>query len=370
MYSNIVTKLLDKAGVAINGSNPWDIQVYNPKFYSEVVLRGSLGFGESYVKGWWDVEQLEKSISKIISASLHENATLLGDFFSKVNAKYRNLQKKSRAFQVGEHHYDIGNDLYLKMLDKRMAYSCGYWQDTDDLDQAQENKLELVCRKVHLKPGMRILEIGCGWGSFAKYAAEKYQVEVVGVTVSKEQMKLAQENCAGLPVEIQLMDYRDLTGEFDAIVSIGMFEHVGHKNYAKYFKVAERCLKDNGLFLLHTIGKNDCNPGVNPWTAKYIFPNGELPSLEQITHAVDKTGMYVEDVENFGVYYETTLMAWFDNFNRAWDSLKDKYSEEFYRLWKFYLLSCAGAFNARDIHLWQVVMSKGNMPQVYKRNAL
>jgi cyclopropane-fatty-acyl-phospholipid synthase len=277
-----------------------------------------------------------------------------------------NLQKKSRAFQVGKEHYDTGNDLYQAMLDKRMAYTCGYWHHADNLEDAQRDKLDLVCRKLVLEPGMRILDIGCGWGSFARYAAENYGVEVVGITVSREQVELGKENCKGLPVEIRLQDYRDVTEQFDSIVSLGMFEHVGHKNHQVYMEVVKNRLRDGARFLLHTIGKNDTRAGVDPWIAKYIFPNGEIPSLKQITGALESL-MIVEDVHNFGPDYDRTLMAWCDNFNQAWPSLKNNYSDRFFRMWNYYLHSCAGAFRARELQVWQLVLSNGAPAAVYRR---
>jgi len=246
-----------------------------------------------------------------------------------------------------------------------MNYSCGYWKDVDNLDDAQDAKLELSCKKLGLKPGMRVLDIGCGWAGFGKYAADKYGVEVVGVTVSKEQKKLAEKLCKGLPVEIRLQDYRELDEKFDRIISIGMIEHVGKKNYREYMKVSHRCLKENGLFLLHTIGSNISRFTGEPWLDKYIFPNGMLPSVKQLAKAVERL-FVIEDVHNFGSYYDTTLMAWYDNFITHWDEIKNQYDERFYRMWSYYLLCCAGAFRARRNQLWQVVLSKDGVRGGYK----
>jgi cyclopropane-fatty-acyl-phospholipid synthase len=267
---------------------------------------------------------------------------------------------------VGEAHYDLGNEIYTAMLDQRMVYTCAYWRNADTLDQAQRHKLDLVCRKLDLRPGMRVLDIGCGWGSFAKYAAETYGVEVVGITVSREQVELGSRLCEGLPVEIRLQDYRENSESFDAIVSLGMFEHVGHKNYRTFMEVVDRCLTSNGLCLLHTIGKNDSRPGVDPWIAKYVFPNGETPSLRQISEACEGL-MIIEDVHNFGADYDKTLMAWFRNFDAAWPELQNRYSGKFYRMWKYYLHSCAGAFRSRDLQLWQLVISNGIRAGGYQR---
>jgi len=255
------------------------------------------------------------------------------------------------------------------MLDKRMIYTCGFWKDAKNLDEAQEHKLDLICRKLQLKAGDRVLDIGCGWGGFAKFAAEKYGVSVVGVTISKEQVALAQENCKGLDVEIRLMDYRAMPqklGQFDKVVSIGMFEHVGPKNYRAYMRAAEQCLKDDGLFLLHTIGRSGQIAGADPWIDKYIFPNGILPSMHDIVHA-SRSLFTIEDWHNFGADYDKTLMAWCANFEKAWPQLEPAYGPRFRFRFRYYLLSCAAAFRARDIHLWQIVLTKkilGGYPSV------
>ena len=280
-------------------------------------------------------------------------------------AKAFNRQSKKRAFHIGEKHYDIGNKLYKNMLDRRMVYSCAYWKGVESLDEAQETKLDLVCRKLALEKGMKILDIGCGWGSFAKYAAEKYKTEVVGITVSKEQAELGKILCKGFPVEIKLQDYREMKGKFDRIVSLGMIEHVGYKNYKTYMKVASRCLKNNGLFLLQTIGENKSRMLADPWINKYIFTNGMLPSIKQIGKSIE--GLFVmEDWHNFSADYDKTLMAWFENFDKNWDKIKEDYDDKFYRMWKYYLLSCAGAFRSRTNQLWQIVLSKKGVLGGYK----
>jgi cyclopropane-fatty-acyl-phospholipid synthase len=357
-----VEQYLGVAGVTLNGSSPWDISVRNEAFYSRVLAQGSLGLGESYMDGWWDVEQLDEFFFRILRAKLEEyvkrNWRLAFDILA---AKLVNLQKPSRAFIIGKRHYDLDNELFQMMLDRRMVYSCGYWQHATTLDEAQEAKLDLVCRKLDLQAGMRVLDIGCGWGGFAKYAAEKYNVEVVGITVSAEQFKVAKKMCEGLPVKIKLQDYRDLAQKFDRIVSIGMFEHVGAKNYRTFMQVAREHLYDDGLFLLHTIGGNVTTHSTDPWIAKYIFPNSLIPSIRHIAKASE--GLFVmEDWHNFSAFYDKTLMAWFRNFEDHWKSLQQWYDERFFRMWKYYLLACAGSFRARHNQLWQIVFSpKGIM---------
>ncbi|KPK24699.1 MAG: cyclopropane fatty acyl phospholipid synthase [Dehalococcoidia bacterium SG8_51_3] len=351
-------ELLCLAGVEINGNHPWDIKVHNDDFYHRVLTQGSLGLGESYMDTWWDCEELDQFVYRIVRANLEDKVRGNWKLLLRVlAARIFNLQSKSKAFVIGERHYDLGNELFENMLDKRMVYSCAYWKNANTLDEAQENKLDLICRKIGLQPGMRILDIGCGWGSLAKYAAEKYDAKVVGITVSKEQVTLGRDLCKGLPVEIRLQDYRDISESFDHVVSVGMFEHVGYKNYKTFMRCVRKCLKDDGLFLLHTIGGNESVIAPEPWTHKYIFPNGLLPSIRQIGAAIE--GLFVmEDWHNFSVDYDRTLMAWHRNFEKSWDAIKSNYDERFYRMWRYFLLSNAGAFRARKNQLWQLVLSK------------
>ena len=361
-----IEKLLDLAGVKINGNNPWDIQILNTNFYKRAISEAELGIGESYMNGWWDCEKIDELIFRIIQARLDQVVKRkLSILIKLLLARIINLQSRRRAFIIGERHYDLGNDLFLNMLDKRMNYSSAYWKDAATLDEAQENKLELICRKLYLKPGMKVLDIGCGWSAFGKYAAEKYNVKTTGITVSKEQVELGKEMCKGLPAEIRLQDYREVNEKFDRIVSVGMIEHVGYKNYKTYFCVASRCLNDDGLFLLHTIGESKSVKAADAWTDKYIFPNGMLPSVAQLGKAIE--GLFImEDWHNFGADYDKTLMAWYKNFNTNWDKIKDKYNERFYRMWKYFLLSSAGAFRARNKNqLWQIVLSKNGVPSGY-----
>lgn len=355
--SNRCREILEIADVRINGSRPWDIQVDHPHFYRRVVTEGSLGLGESYMDGWWNCQSLDQFFYKILRAELDSQVIKWNDMLTALRAHLLNPQKISRAFQIGEHHYDLGNDLYQAMLDSRMIYSCGYWLNADNLEKAQEDKLDLICRKLSLEPGMRLLDIGCGWGGMAAYAAEKYGVSVVGVTVSKEQAALARTRCERLPVAIEVMDYRSITGKFDRIVSVGMFEHVGQKNYRVFMNCQRKLLNEDGLVLLHTIGRNKTGATNEKWISRYIFPNSMLPSVNQIGKAAE--GLFIiEDWHNFGTDYDTTLMHWFENFNKNFSKLKSrKYDDRFYRMWKYYLLSCAGSFRARKNHVWQIVLS-------------
>ncbi len=360
---HIVRELLDSANIEINGKNPWDIHVNNNRFYDRVIRGAALGLGESYMDGWWECESLDGFIERILRADLESKVQ--GSWEMKLyylRSQLFNLQKRSRSHRVARKHYDLGNDLYRAMLDKRLNYTCAYWKNTDNLDDAQEAKLDLVCRKINIQPDMRILELGCGWGSFAKYAAEKYGAHVVGLNISKEQVELGRKLCKGLPVELRLQDYREAEGTYDAVVSIGIMEHVGYRNYRTYMETVNRCLKDEGVGFFHTIGGNKSVTTVNPWTEKYIFPDGLLPSIAQLGYAMERL-FVMEDWHNFGPDYDKTLMAWYANFEEAWDELKQGYDERFYRMWRFYLLSSAGGFRARSTQLWQVVMTKPGTKQ-------
>src|SRR3989344_2321231 len=338
-----VEELLKKADVTINGSRPWDIVVHDERLYNRVISYGTLGLGEAYMEGWWDCEALDVFVYKVFAAHLDKAVKINFASVSIIAKAFLfNLQTSKKAFNIGETHYDLGNDLYEAMLDKRMVYTCGYWSGNppaQGLDEAQEAKLNLVCKKIGLTSGDHILDIGCGWGSFAKFAAEKYGASVVGITVSREQAALARERCAGLAVEIRVCDYREVHEQFDHIISLGMFEHVGVKNYRAYFETANRCLKNDGLFLLHTIGYKLSQLTSDPWIEKYIFPDGALPSVAQVGKATE--GLFImEDWHNFGADYDKTLMAWFKNFDAAWPALRAKYDDRFYRMWRYYLLTC------------------------------
>lgn len=367
-----VQQLLEDAGIRVGGTAPSDITVHDARFYDRVVSYGSLGLGESYMDGWWDCDDLARFIERLLVAGIQERIytwrTMIGLAPRVAMMRLKDLGAQRHAHKIGATHYDVGNDLYRAMLDKRMTYTCGYWRDAEDLDAAQEAKFDLICRKIGLKSGMRVLDIGCGWGSFMKYAAEKYDVSCVGVTVSKEQISLGEKLCHGLPVEFRYADYRDIAGEtFDRIISIGMFEHVGVNYYETFFRKAKTLLRDDGLMLLHTIGNHYNTQTTDPWIDKYIFPGGVIPSLEQVARAFE-LHFVMEDWHNFGADYARTLHAWHDNVSGAWDELatkNPKYTKQFQRMWRYYLLSCAGSFSARHIQLWQIVLSPHGVPGGY-----
>ncbi|MBT2990529.1 MAG: cyclopropane fatty acyl phospholipid synthase [Candidatus Thiodiazotropha sp. (ex Ctena orbiculata)] len=364
----ILVDLLEKADVRFNGNRPWDIQVYDKALYKCILTQGSLGFGEAYMQGYWECHALDQLFTRLMAVEIDEQIAgwfKLRMLIEWIRRYLFNPQSIKRAFQVGERHYDIGNDVFAAMLDSSMSYSCGCWESADNLEQAQRDKLDLICRKLQLQVGERLLDIGCGWGGLMQYAAENYGVSAVGVTVSKAQQRLARERCKNLPVMVELKDYRRMTGSFDKVVSVGMFEHVGDKNYRTYFNKVKRLLVDNGLFLLQTIGQQKTVKSLDPWMDKYIFPNGKLPSAREIARSIEAIFL-IEDWHNFGVDYDRTLMAWWQNFDRAWPELQKRYDERFYRMWKYYLHSCAGLFRSRQGQLWQLVMNKWQYEGVYR----
>lgn len=355
---NILEQLLEETGIRINGHDRWDIQVRDDRFYARVLNDGSLGLGESYMEGWWDCPRIDEFICRLLKGNLEKKIRRkLRTLLSYLSARIFNLQSAARAGIIARRHYDLGSDLFLSFLDYYNQYSCAYFQETDDLTEAQRKKLDLICRKIQLRRSDHVLDIGCGWGGFSRYAAEHYGCTVTAVNISEEQIRYAKEHCKHLPVTILHQDYRAIQGNFDKIVSVGMFEHVGQKNYRTFLEVVHRSLKKEGIFLLHTIGGNVSRVNCDAWINRYIFPNGMLPSIAQIGRAAENL-FVIEDVHNLAPHYKKTLMHWHERFQEAWSGLSDKYDPIFKRMWEYYLLSCAGAFCARYIQVWQIVMTK------------
>lgn len=366
LLKRVYVRLLSEAGIRVNGPEPWDMTVADERLWRRLALHGTLGLGESYVEGWWEVEQIDEFFARLIRARIDSRVLNVPKRLAAIRATFRNLQDLVRARRVGKVHYDLNDALYRAMLGERMIYTCAYWREAGSLDQAQEHKLELVCRKLGMERGMRVLDIGCGWGGFARYAAERYGVHVVGVTISASQAQRAASLSRGLPVEIRKQDYRDIDEKFDRIVSLGMFEHVGRKNYPTYMGIVRRSLVEDGLFLMQTIGRNDPGSGIDPWVTRYIFPNSEIPTMTRLVDALADE-LVVEDWHNFGIDYHRTLMAWFANFDTAWPTLSADFEPGFYRLWKYYLLMFAGVFKARGLQLWQIVASANGTREGYRR---
>jgi cyclopropane-fatty-acyl-phospholipid synthase len=358
-----VAEIFGLAEIEIGGDRPWDLQVYDERFFEKLLSGGSLASGETYMDGWWDAEVLDELCTRVHRADLAAKVREWDTIWLALKGRVFNRQTKSRSPEVAQKHYDLGNDIYHAMLDPQMQYTCGYWKDATTLDQAQENKLRLICRKLQLEPGMTVLELGGGFGGLAHFMASEYACHVVSYNISAEQVAYGRKWCKSLPVRFEQKDYREAAREaevFDRIVSIGLCEHIGSKNYRTFLELAHRKLKPGGLFLLHSIGGNVSCTCTDPWMDKYIFPKGMVPSVAQLGSAME--GLWVvEDWHNFGPDYDQTLMAWWQNFDRAWPALQQKYGERFYRMWKYYLLGCAGAFRARKLQLWQIVLSKGDI---------
>ena len=368
----LVEENLKACGININGDKPFDIQVHNDRFYKAIAFYHSLGAGDSYVKGMWDCKQLDEFFFRVLHKEIDAKLESHWDnALRSLRSALFNLQNRKRSRQVAVQHYNIGNTLYELMLGKSMSYTCGYWANAKTLDQAQIDKFEMICRKIDLQPGERVLDLGCGFGTLSKYIAEKYECSVVGVNISEEQIKYARKVCLGLPVEMVSCDFRDSQTynpsgvKFDKVISVGLCEHVGYKNYRTFMQIAHQHLKDDGLFLLHTIGRNTTSKICDPWISKYIFPNGMIPSLKMLSEASESL-FVIEDVHNFGAFYDLTLMAWHENFNANWPKLKGEYGEEFRRMWNYYLLSCAGAFRSRTLQLLQLVLSPKGVMRGYK----
>lgn len=368
-----IEKYLNDLGIAVNGDKPYDLKVHDNRLFDRILSKQSIGAGECYMEGMWDCDQLDELFYRICRKKAEKK------FYSPFNTVFLNIkntlinqQSRSKADDVANVHYNLGSTLFERMLGKSLAYTCGYWKDANTLDDAQFNKYELICKKLMLKPGETVLELGCGMGGLAKYMAEKYQCEVTAFDISPVQASYAKTLCQGLPVHIFQCDYRDThlynlkRIKFDKLVSVGVLEHVGYKNYDLFLTLCREFIKDEGIFLLHFIGSNTSIRFCEPWIDKYIFPHGMLPSLKQLSAALENK-FIIEDYHNFGAYYDKTLMAWHQNLNSRWDELKSHYDERFLRMMNYYLLSCAGGFRARGMQLWQFVLTTNGMLQGYNR---
>jgi len=394
-----VRELAALAGITVNGPNPWDLKVNDERFYGRVLRQGSLGFGESYMDGWWDCEQIEELFYLIFTSGVRDKIKPNADLYlAFLKSKLFNMQSKVRSRRVAEDHYDLPTEIYMSFLDPYNQYTSACFEGPEDLNTAQEQTLELICKKLQLKSSDNVLDIGCGWGGFAKFAAEHCGCRVVGVSISSVQIGYAKNYCQGLPVDIIYSDYRDLapefTGAFDKVLIRGMIEHVGRKNYRRLMRTVHRCLNDghSSLFLLDTLGGNTSVSMADPWVDEYVFPGGMAPSIEQLGRA--SQGLFiVEDWHNFGFSYYKTLIGWDGNFEENWDKtreqlkpyydntlkawcarnlkgswseIKDRYDERFRRKFKYYFLSFAGSIKARRLQQWQIVLSKRGVPGGYK----
>lgn len=364
MARTTIERLLGAADVEIGGDRSWDIEVHNAALFQRVLTMGGLGFGEAYMDGWWDCDALDELFCRLLQSKL--DTVHIGGMKARLfelAGRVLNLQTIGRSKAVANLHYNMDNALFASMLGKTMAYTCGYWENHDSLDAAQDAKHDLICRKLKLSASDHVLELGCGWGAFAKFAATHYGCRISAVNIATQQVAFAKEYCAGLPVTLYCADYRDHSiynpkgHVFDKVVSVGLCEHIGWKNYAEFSALVASQLHPEGLFLLHTIGSDLSVTRVNAWTDKYIFPNGMLPSMVQLCRAFEEH-FIIEDWHNFGADYDPTLMAWLRNFETSWPDHRKKYDDVFYRMWRYYLTSSAGFFRAHRGQLWHAVLSR------------
>lgn len=361
---DLAHNLLNAAGIPLNSGEPWSIHVHNEEMWDRVISKKQLGLAESYMDGWWDCQALDVALTKLLSINvlnLLKPSPALA--LHVLRSTLFNNQTKRRATANAQHHYNIGNDLYSRMLDSEMVYSCAYWKNATTLEEAQEAKFDLICRKLDLQPGMKLLDIGSGWGGFLRYAVKNYGVQATGISPADNQISLAKVKSEGLGIKFLQQDYRDLSGKFDRIVSIGMMEHVGPKNYHTFFDKCNDLLTQDGRMLHHTIASNVSKKVTDPFFDRYIFPGGVLPSLAKIASAVQNI-FVIEDLQNFGPDYDRTLLEWHRNISPKWSEIP-QYDLRFRRMWDYYLLSSAAGFRAGDLQLLQCVFQRVGQRPTY-----
>jgi len=356
---HIVSALFARAGIEIGGTQPWDIQVLHPRFYRRA-LRGSLGLGESYMDGDWTVAELDAFFRRIISAGLAGSMVArVGRMLLEFRSRLTNMQTRRRAVAVAEQHYDLDHRLYEMILGPWNQYTCCFFDGTDDLAEAEVRKLEMICNKLEIGPSDRVLDIGCGWGGFARHAAEHHGVSVIGITLSPAQAEYARNACRGLPVRIELCDYRDFRTEaLDRIVSIGMFEHVGKGFIPKFMKRTRSLLKPGGIGLIHTVGKERDTAG-DPFTMRYVFPGAYIPVLDHVIRAMGEEELVPVDIENLRLHYASTLDEWGKRFEANSGRIEEMFDARFVRMWRLFLNGSAAAFRWGNIRLYQILFTNG-----------
>ena len=346
------------------GSPRVDIRINSPGILRKAIRNPSLAFGESYVNG--DIELLSPLADMLALVQLNPLNLEFGNLLGRMRSLNKN--KKTKQAKYIAHHYDIGNEFYKLWLDSTMSYSCAYFESPkDSLEKAQRQKTEHILRKLQLKPGMQLLDIGSGWGYLLVTAAKKYKVKGLGVSLSHEQVRFAQalakrEGVDKL-VKFKYLNYQDIpsTKKFERIVSVGFFEHVGRDNLDDYFKVLDRHLLADGISVLHSISHKDESP-TDPWVDKYIFPGGYLPSVRETTSLMAKHDFYLFDYENLGQHYGMTIEKWLASYERNKSRVIDMYDEQFYRMWRLYLISAMMAFKTGSAGLSQWIFKKGQDP--------
>jgi len=348
--------------------NPVILKLLDKKLHYKLLFYPDLYFGEAYTNGTLAIENgsLSDFLDIIFLNIGRSEINEFSKFLNKLRGAYRfltnfNYKKKSKSNVA--HHYDISEKLYDLFLDEKRQYSCAYFKNKDDtLEEAQNNKIDHIVKKLNLKPNQKILDIGSGWGSLAIDIAKKSKCQVIGITLSENQLKYSQKKAKEMNVDNQvqfkMMDYRDIKEKFDRIVSVGMFEHVGRKYYKTFFKQIKKVLKPDGLALLHTIGSVEGPRSPHPWITKYIFPGGYTPSLSELTVPIEKSGLIISDVEVLRMHYAHTLRNWKNRFTKNKDKVLKMFDEKFFRMWEFYLVSCEKAFEWGDQVVYQFQLTK------------
>jgi len=351
-----------------NNNNPIKLKILDKKLHYKLLFHPDLYFGEAYTDG--DIIIENGSLTDFLNLTLMNFGRNELNFFSYLINRFRgsyryltnfNFIKKSKMNV--SHHYDISDDLYNLFLDSKRQYSCAYFKDKNDsLEVAQNNKIQHIIKKLNIKSGQKILDIGCGWGSLAIDIAKSANCEVTGITLSENQFNFCTKKAKELNLDSQLtfklIDYRELKEKFDRIVSVGMFEHVGRKFYKKFFKQIDKLLKDDGISLIHTIGSVNPPRDPHPWITKYIFPGGYTPSLSEVTTPIEQAGLIVADIEVLRLHYSYTLKHWKENCIRNKEKIIKMFDGKFFRMWEFYLTGCEMSFKWGDQVVYQLQLTK------------
>ena len=382
MYlANYLNKLIKEDGFILVDANSNNYVIGNPKKQNPIKLKlldkslhykllfyPDLFLGEAYSNGSAIIENgtLTEFLDIALKSVGRNETNTLSEFLNKLRGTYRfltnfNLVKKSKSNAA--HHYDISEDLYGLFLDSKRQYSCAYFKnENDDLETAQTNKIKHIIKKLNLKPNQRVLDIGSGWGSLAIEIAKESQCEVVGITLSENQLEYSNKKAKELnlenQVEFRLIDYRQLDEKFDRIVSVGMLEHVGRKFYKNYFNQVSNLLNDDGIALIHTIGSVNPPRNPQPWITKYIFPGGYTPSLSEVAKPIENSGLVISDIEVLRMHYSHTLRHWRERFVGKKDRVLEIFDEKFFRMWEFYLSSCEMTFKWGDHVVFQFQLTK------------
>lgn len=357
MFKLTLTTLLREANIEPNGASPWDPQIKDERFYRTVLLRGSVGLGDAYLNGWWECADISGFILRIIKSGIHLRVPRVDIFLRRLRFGLIDAQNRIRSKRVAELHYDEDPYIFEVMLGSTNSYTCARWKGVITLDAAQQQKMDLLCKKAGLSSGMTVLDIGSGWGGFLAYAAERYQVRGIGLTISKTQLDYARKRYGNLPVEFRLQDYRDFVGGVDAVVSICVIEHVGSDHYREYFqKVRETLTREDGFFAMQCILACDTQARMDPWTEKHIFPNGILPTLERIENAVEGI-LHIVDREFFRDDYVRTFSAWYENLVRNKNAIIARCGVRYFRKYEYYLCLYIAGFGSGRIDVGQFVLS-------------